>query len=198
MAVKMSWQYSLLLIAGIVACLVIIQPYALFYYLRILLNVDVAAHGWQALLHADWSNPLKFLQIFYEGNSTGGSAIPLDTHWFAKVWLFLSFPLPWQATSVFQKIVVPEVVVTLLLLPLALHGMWLKCAQKHTFGIFLLAWLVVMSLFYIVLSANLGTLFRHKITLMFIYNYFVAVGFASVFQNKAGFEEDYSNKKDIT
>lgn len=106
----------------------------------------------------------------------GGSAIAPGVPLWEKLWLFLSFPLPWQAQSALQRLASPEVVLFLLALPVAIAGAIVKLRQRDLFAIYIVTLSVAIAAMYIVMINNLGTLYRIKSSLMFAYVYFAAIG----------------------
>lgn len=106
----------------------------------------------------------------------GGSAIAPGVPLWEKLWLFLSFPLPWQAQSALQRLAAPEVVLFLLALPVAIAGAIVKLRQRDLFAIYIVTLSVAFAAMYIVMINNLGTLYRIKSSLMFAYVYFAAIG----------------------
>ena len=106
----------------------------------------------------------------------GGSAIAPGVPLWEKLWLFLSFPLPWQAKSALQRLASPEVALFLLALPVAIAGVIVKLRQRDLFAIYVAALSVAVAAMYIVMINNLGTLYRIKSSLMFAYVYFAAIG----------------------
>jgi hypothetical protein len=106
----------------------------------------------------------------------GGSAIAPGVPLWEKLWLFLSFPLPWQAQSALQRLASPEVVLFLLALPVAIAGVIVKLRQRDLFAIYIVTLSVAIAAMYIVMINNLGTLYRIKSSLMFAYVYFAAIG----------------------
>lgn len=117
-----------------------------------------------------------YLADIQRGSSGGGSAIPPDIPLFVKMWLFATFPLPWQATSLFQKMAVPEVFLWLVLAPVAMHGLWVQLRAKNPVAFQMAAVVVAFLVLYAYLINNLGTIFRIKSGLAVYFVYFAAVG----------------------
>ena len=106
----------------------------------------------------------------------GGSAIAPGVSLWEKLWLFLSFPLPWQAQSALQRLASPEVVLFLLSLPVAIAGVVVKLRQRDLFATYVMTLSGAIAVMYVVMINNLGTLYRVKSSLMFAYVYFAAIG----------------------
>ncbi len=132
--------------------------------------------------HDHYANALRYYESYISENRAGAAAIDASVTWLGRLWLFFSFPLPWQAQSILQKLVVPEVLAFLVLLPSMVYGMYLKLSRRDMFAIFVLVWFLLMSTLYITVNANLGTMYRHKASLMFIMLYFAAVGVVEIFE----------------
>ncbi len=113
------------------------------------------------------------------GSARGGSSVTLETSIFTKLWLFVTFPLPWQATTLFQKLAIPEVLLSLVLVPSAILGCWLQLREKNPVAVQLMAVFLIFVGLYTYIVNNLGTLFRIKSSLSIYFLYFVAVGLAS-------------------
>lgn len=132
------------------------------------------------------SNPYLFaiaktdLAVAQVSTRIGASAISADTSLLQKVWLFLTFPLPWQASSMFQQLATPEVLLFLLAVPAIVVGLVRKFRARDPFAAFVLLWLVSLSAVYIGVVSNLGTLYRAKSSMLFGYAYFAAAGFPAL------------------
>lgn len=111
-----------------------------------------------------------------------GSVIPLDAPWYSRLWLFFTFPLPWQARTVFQALAVPEVILTLVLFPVAAYGVGLRLAARDKItALFLVVGAPFLCLFLYTLS-NLGTIYRMKSGLAMYFLYFTAAGLDAVWR----------------
>ena len=146
-----GWRVAALCGSAAAACMVILNPY----------------------LFAIAKTDLAVAQV---STRIGASAIAADTPLVQKIWLFLTFPLPWQASSTFQQLATPEVLLFLLAVPAIVIGLVRKFRERDPFAAFVLLWLVSLSAVYIGVVNNLGTLYRAKSSMLFGYAYFAAVG----------------------
>ena len=155
MAYAKGWRTAIILGLGAAAAMLLLNPYLLG-----LVGQDVVAAN--------------------AATSAGGSALPAGTSLWSKFWLFLSFPMPWQATSAFQKLAAPEVLLFLLSLPAIAAGIYLKLKTRDPLGCYVAAVAIATAAVCIVFVNNLGTFYRVKSSLMFAFAYFAAVGIQPV------------------
>ena len=105
-----------------------------------------------------------------------GTVIPSDALWLSRLWLFFTFPLPWQVQTAFQAFAVPEIVLTLLLIPVAAYGVWLRVAARDKVAaLFVVVGALFLCLYLYTLS-NLGAIYRMKSGLAMYFLYFTAAG----------------------
>ena len=167
------------------AATLLLNPYALTLF------AYKFAGGWASLHVVDWmlgqSELLALgpprtatgdwtVEGINAGTSTGGAALPPGTPVWLKAWLFLSFPLPWQATSLLQKVASPEAVLILLSLPVVVIGAALKLRQRDPLAIYVLVLMFALAAIYVTFVNNLGTLYRIKSSLLLPALYFGVPG----------------------
>lgn len=179
---RVSWKKALLLSCGIISICLMLNFESLAHYVEVVSGLNLHTQSLLDFNYGHYQHIFAFYESFLAGNRFGSSVIDPSTGWFHKVWLFLSFPLPWQAQSPLQKLAIPETLIFLALLPGMLYGIYLKVSQRDTFAIFVLAWFLSMAVFYISVNVNLGTMYRHKASLMFMMLYFVAVGVTALYE----------------
>lgn len=157
------------------AATVLLNPYALTLF------AYKATGGWISLHVVDWmlgnSELLSWrpgetatgawtVESISTGTSAGAAAIPAGTPVWVKAWLFLSFPLPWQAKSLLQMVASPEAVLILLALPLVAVGAVLKLRQRDPLAAYILLLMGALTVIYVTYVNNLGTLYRIKSSLL--------------------------------
>lgn len=157
------------------AATVLLNPYALTLF------AYKATGGWISLHVVDWllgssellsTGPLRAavgtwtVESISAGTSTGAAAIPPGTPVWVKAWQFLSFPLPWQATSMLQKVASPEAVLILLAFPVVSVGVVLKLKQRDPLALYILLLTGALAMIYVTYVNNLGTLYRIKSSLL--------------------------------
>jgi hypothetical protein len=126
-----------------------------------------------------YGDEIGYLTIVQTATAQGGSAIAPETSFLMKLWNFVTFPLPWQANTLFQKLAAPEVLLGLLLLPSFFYGLWEQISKRNPVALPMLVVLLVFCGLYLYIVNNLGTLFRIKSALSIYYLYFVAFGLDS-------------------
>jgi len=157
------------------AAAVLLNPYALTLF------AYKATGGWVSVHVVDWLLGYPELLVMgppgtatgswtvasiSEGTSTGVTAIAIGTPIWVKAWLFVSYPLPWQATSLLQAVASPEAVLILLSLPLVAIGIALKLRQRDPLAIYILLLMGALAVIYVTYVNNLGTLYRIKSSLL--------------------------------
>lgn len=157
------------------AAAVLLNPYALTLF------AYKATGGWISVHALDWllgypellgSGPPGTttgswtVASISEGTSAGATAIAPGTPIWIKAWLFVSYPLPWQATSLLQKVASPEAVLILLSLPLVAIGIALKLRQRDPLAVYILLLMGALAVTYVTYVNNLGTLYRIKSSLL--------------------------------
>lgn len=157
------------------AAAVLLNPYALTLF------AYKATGGWVSVHVVDWLlNHSELLVMgppgtatgswtvasISEGTSTGAAAIASGTPIWMKAWLFVSYPLPWQATSLLQQVASPEAVLILLSLPLVAMGIALKLRQRDPLAVYILLLMGALAVIYVTYVNNLGTLYRIKSSLL--------------------------------
>lgn len=121
----------------------------------------------------DWT-----VEAISAGTSTGAAAIMPGTPIWIKTWLFLSFPLPWQASSLLQAVASPEAVLILLSLPVVAVGMALRLRQRDPLALYILLLMAALAAIYLTFVNNLGTFYRIKSSLLLPVLYFAIPGAA--------------------
>jgi hypothetical protein len=157
------------------AAAVLLNPYALTLF------AYKATGGWVSLHVVDWllghsellvmgppgtATGAWTVESISEGTSTGAAAIAAGTPVWMKAWLFVSYPLPWQATTLLQRVASPEAVLILLAMPLVAAGIALKLRQRDPLALYVLALMAALAVVYVTYVGNLGTLYRIKSSLL--------------------------------
>lgn len=157
------------------AAAVLLNPYALTLF------AYKATGGWISVHALDWL--LGYAELLgsgppgtttgswtvasiSEGTSAGATAIVPGTPIWMKAWLFVSYPLPWQATTLLQKVASPEAVLILLSLPVVAIGIALKLRQRDPLAVYILLMMGALAVTYVTYVNNLGTLYRIKSSLL--------------------------------
>lgn len=179
---RTNWKKAFLLSCTTICIGLMLNYPSVVQYVYVITGLNLHDKSLLDFTYANYEHIFQFYQNFLNENRFGNSVIDPSAGWFHKVWLFFSFPLPWQAQSPLQKLAIPETLVFLALLPGMLYGIYLKMVQRDTFAIFVLAWFLSMAVFYISVNVNLGTMYRHKASLMFMMLYFVAVGVTALYE----------------
>lgn len=89
--------------------------------------------------------------------------------------------LPWQATTLFQKMAVPEVLLFLALVPAVLYGIWVQMHEKNQVAILMMSICLSFGGLNLWIVNNLGTLFRVKSMLVPYFLYLAAIGLVPLF-----------------
>ncbi|OGS93678.1 MAG: hypothetical protein A3K04_03300 [Gallionellales bacterium RBG_16_56_9] len=187
MAWRLGFRTAAIYCLAAAAAMVVLNPYLLNLLARFLIgeNLYVRVLDWLLgegpliVTSAAISGAELFALVTTE-NSVGGSAIDPATPLYIKLWLFVTFPLPWQARSALQWFAVPEVLAFLCLLPVAVHGFYVKLKARDVLALYVAAYILVSLAIYLVYATNLGTLYRYKALLMFPFAYFIAVGLEQI------------------
>lgn len=168
-------RHGLLVPLAAFAAAVMLNPYALTLF------AYKATGGWVSVHVIDWllghsellvtgppgtATGAWTVESISEGTSTGAAAIAAGTPIWMKAWLFVSYPMPWQATSLLQKVASPEAVLILLSLPLVAIGIALKLRQRDPLAVYILLLMGALAVTYVTYVNNLGTLYRIKSSLL--------------------------------
>lgn len=182
--VRGAWSGVLAFLLALGATL-LLNPYALTLF------AYKATGGWISVHAVDWflgqSELLAMgpprtgsgdwtVEAISAGTSTGAAAIPPGTPVWVKAWLFLSFPLPWQASSLLQAVASPEAVLILLSLPVVVAGMVLRLRQRDPVAFYVVLLMAALAAIYVTFVNNQGTLYRIKSSLLLPALYFAIPG----------------------
>jgi len=119
----------------------------------------------------------------------------------SKVCLFLPFgllfvwfaPFPWQMSSAFQLMALPEMLLFYLLFPNFLRGIHLICKRNWGSISAIVFFMIIMSLVFALIEGNSGTLLRHRSYIIYFCFIFISVGIfrkESVTSEKDEIEKD--------
>lgn len=117
-----------------------------------------------------------------EGGSVYGADADISTPLRALLFLpvgvayFLLGPFPWAISSALQLAAVPEVLLWYLLVPFVAVGIARAFRQSETWMMGVLTFLIVVTTSYSLVSANLGTAYRHRAQVLVFFLLFAGIG----------------------